>query len=190
MEVRMQLIQEREGWNWRMDDQAGLYLKDTGKLAEPPATVTAHIIGHCFNEAETREVEISRLEYLAEGTFDKTARRRWTGDYLKFAVYLYKPEYEDTKAVIMRTDGGGHYFYYVADLDAERLFRTLADSLSPDSLWSLLGSLVHTYEKGRKDEKAKIYGLFMQDRVKRRKRHGGRQFIEILPAPKEATVTA
>lgn len=176
------LLREQEGHNWRMDDLAGLYLSRTGDLPEPPEKVTAFVIGHCFSEPETQDVELSRLEYLAAGTFDPEAGRGWTGDYLKFAVYMYSPEHGRPSAVIMRTDGGGSYFYLVGDLDSERLFRPLCAALSADALWSLLASLVHTYEKGRKDEKAKLYGLLIQGRLKKRKRRGGGEYIEVLPA--------
>lgn len=103
------LLREQEGHNWRMDDPAGLYLAHTGRLPEPPEKVAAFVIGHCFSAPETRDVELSRLEYLAAGTFDPEAGRGWTGAYLKFAVYMYSPEHGRAAAVILRTDGGGSY---------------------------------------------------------------------------------
>lgn len=182
------LLREREGHNWRMDDPAGLYLAHTGGLPEPPEKVTAFVIGHCFSAPETRDVELSRLEYLAAGTFNPEAGRGWTGAYLKFAVYMYSPEHGRAAAVILRTDGGGSYFYLVDDLDSERLFRPLCATLSADALWSLLASLVHTYEKGRQDERTKLYGLLLEDRLKKRKRRGrgGGWYVEVLPAPEPA----
>lgn len=177
------LLKEHEGYNWRMDDPAGLYLSKTGELTEAPEKVTAAVIGHCHSAPDTRDIELARLEYLAAGTFDPEAGRRWTGAYLKFAVYLYTPEYGQPLAFILRADGSGSHYYLVDDLDSERLIRQLCASLSADALWSLLSTLVHTYEKGRKDEKAKIYGLLLQNRLKKRKRRGGGEYIEVLPAP-------
>lgn len=181
------LVKEREGYNWRMDDEAGLYLSGTGNLAEPPDCVTAFVIGHTFSAPETQQVELKRLEYLAAGIFDPEVKRGWTGAYLKFACYMYSPECGRPLAFILRQDGSGSHYYIVDDLDSERLFRQLCSSLSADTLWSLLATLVHTYEKGRKDEKTELYGLILQDRLKKRKRRGRGFYVEVLPAASHTT---
>lgn len=177
------VVKEHEGHNWRMDDPAGLHLSGTGELAEAPEHLTAKVIGRWFSAAETRDVELERLEYMAAGTFDPAVGRTWTGDYLKFAVYIYSPEDEYPAAFIMRADGSGSHYYLVDGLDSERLFRQLCASLTADTLWSLLSALVHSYEKGRGDEKARLYGLLLQGRLRKRKRRGGGEYAAELPEP-------
>lgn len=175
------VVKEHEGYNWRMDDAAGLYLSGTGELAEAPACVTAKVIGRCFSEPETRDVELERLEYLAAGTFDPGVGRTWTGEYLKFAVYMYPQECGRPVAFVLRQDGSGSHYYLVEGLDSERLFRQLCATLTADTLWILLSTLVHSYEKGRKDEQATLYSLLLQGRLRKRKRRGGGEYVKVLP---------
>lgn len=181
------LVKEREGWNWRFTDPAGLYLSHTGNLTVAPEQVEAYRIGHiCLVLPDTLPLDVARLEYVGKAFFGepRVARglasgTKWTGDSYKFAVYVYRPEFGSAHAVILRTDGSGSRFYFLDDTDSDELWRKLVEVTPEPMLWTLCNSITHTYHQGRTDEAGRWQKLFLAGRLKKRRR-GGVARVEII----------
>lgn len=173
----MKLIQDHPGYYWHTDDAARLHIDNAQPT--PPEKLNAFRIGHvCLVLSSELELEPAKMEYLGQGFFGPARgnRIKWTGDCYKFGIYRY-----EDRAVILRTDGGGSYLYYIDQTDAGKVWAELCNVLSSSMLWDVCQTVAHTYDEGRKAERRKLHTLFLAGRLKKRKRQG-RLSVEIVAA--------
>jgi hypothetical protein len=169
------LQQEHEGYNWHTDDQAYLYLANTGHLPEAPAELPAFIIGRGgVVEPATRIVKLGPLRFMGLGLFGASrpcgysSTTRWTGDAYRFGIY----EEPGKRVVIIRTDGSGTSAYAVDETDALDTWQKLVAALPSEVLWNLCMTLSNTYRKSRADERQVVLRHFLEGKLRKRKRRG------------------
>jgi hypothetical protein len=179
----MNLIQESKGWNWKMDDAAGLYISGTGSLTEALPQLLARRISHSgIVESEVVSVQVADMNFMAAGLFGPgrgTGNIKWTGDAYKFAVY----QCGRRAIVIMRTDGSGTRFYYLDDLISREIWEYFTSTLTTEMLWNVCRQIIFAYEEGRDHAKKEAYDLFVEGRLKKRKRKG-RVYVEVSEVSK------
>lgn len=184
---------------WRADDEGGLWFRDGWEKPEPPTTAEAYLVGHSgLVRDATRTIELADLEYVCKAFFGPPRGNArpdgeggwlggWTGDYCKYALYLLRNEFATPDAVIMRHDGGGHYFYVIDELESHKAWPAIALALPEPLRWTLFNSYAHTYHAGAKAGERKMGRLFLEDRLKKR-RKGGAVRLEVLPEKKEVAL--
>lgn len=159
----------KPGYYWQMDDRAGLHLRNSS--AEAPQSIRAVDMTRYLG-AEI-EVPIAELEYVGAGIFGEArpsaaARARWTGDAYKYAIY--KTRQRDI--VIMRTDGSGTYFYVLSNPGVYQAWRTLVDTLKPESIWDVCHNLTFAFNRGFQQGERKTAKAFLAKELKPRRKRG------------------
>lgn len=177
----MKFIQDTPGYNHHTDDAADIYFRNTASKA--PTYLQCVGMGYTLisDSAKTFEVELAPFELIGVGRFgagrpcgwDSTTK--WTGDSHKYGVYKHR-----RALLIVESHGGGEQGYYDKSSHAIELFDELCSSLPPERIWDICYQIATTenraYLKGRQE----VMSLFLQDRLKRRKRKH-RVHVEILP---------
>jgi hypothetical protein len=180
MEVRsLQLTQAQPGYNWKLDDPGGLYLAGTGHLENPPLAVEAKRLGQAgMVEPTSLEIALHDLEFLAVGLFGAARPSRacrnvtWTGDAYKYALYHYAYGVSRHPAiVVLRTDGSGTYAYVDDTVAALETWTTISEQ-PPEMIWNICHLIVQTYERAFCAGRAHLEQLFLEGRLKKRRRQG------------------
>lgn len=169
----MNVIQEHEGYNWKTDDSAGLYLAHTGHK-EAPQELPVQNIGH-YAEVRTGTIQIADLEFMGAGLFGEgrgsaAHGSKWTGDCYKFGVYKL-PKRKRGAIVIIRTDGSGTHVYLNDDITALETWEHLVKVSTPEMLWNICYVVVFSYEQGRNHTRREVHQQFVQGRLKKVRRN-------------------
>ena len=189
----LRLIQDQPGENWHTDDPAQLHLARTGRLSEPPQTFSCFVLHDSLNRGELIEIEVDRLEFIAAAMFGEGrlspggGNTRWTGSAYKHAIYRHtRPLSSYAAIVILETHGGGTQGYYIDTLTAVETWSYLARTLSSELLWNICHDLCRMYDNVRYVERQTTYTLFLQGRLKKRRR-GATAYVKVLPDRSEQT---
>lgn len=183
----MEFIKEDELYNWRTQDAAGLYIRDTRKESEPPQEFCCTVIGHSgILRPERMPVPTQSLTFLGAGLFGPPRETTqtspgWTGDSYRFAVYACLPKYGRENIVILRTDGGGFYAYIDVSLTAAEMWRHVCKVCSPEMLWNVCSCVIHTYDLGLDTGKNVTMQAHAEGRLKKKR---GRNGVEVHITPK------
>jgi hypothetical protein len=175
----LQLVQEQAGYNWKLNDPAGLYLAGTAHLKEPPLVIEAKRLGHTgILEAASAQIVLHDLEFTAFGFFGagrpSAACRgvKWTGDAYKYALYYYAYGASRHPAiVVLRADGSGTYAYIDDTITAVETWTAISQQ-PPEMVWNICHLIVDTYERAFRRGRAEIQQLFLEGRLKKRRSHG------------------
>ena len=187
----MEFIKEDALYNWRTNDAAGLYIRNTCEEAEPPQEFACTVIGHSgILRPATIPVPTQNLTFLGAGLFGPAREKTetspgWTGDSYRFAVYAYQPKYGRENTVILRTDGGGFYSYIDVSLTAAEMWRHVCKVCSPEMLWNVCSCVVHTYDLAVESGRQAVMEMYAEGRLRKKQgRNGVRVYVEpkILPA--------
>ena len=180
----MQPIQEHEGHYWKSADAADLCFNESGPV--PPTHITCSRIGSvCLVLSASVNVPVTELEQIAVGRFGNgrpcdglSSTTRWTGDSHRYGAYLWKPEFGSRKLVIVECHGGGmHGYVFESTLPS---IVELMRSLPTEQVWDLCYSFAGTQNEAYKQGKNHTAQLFLQDRLKRRRKNNA-YHLEILP---------
>lgn len=119
------------------------------------------------------------------GRPSRTCRNvKWTGDAYEYGLYQYASGAARHPAiVVLRTDGGGTYAYIDDTLTAIETWTTIA-AQPPEMIWNICHLIAHTYERAFCAGRAQIEQIFLEGRLKKRRRQG-RLRVEVA-ARKEA----
>jgi hypothetical protein len=177
----MKFVQERSGENYHTDDAATIYFRRTAEGA--PTHLRCVGMGFALSAHSDAEfdVELAPFELIGVGNFgagrptEPGSDTKWTGDSDKYAVYKHRGS-----LLILESHGGGEQGYYARHSHDIELFERICATFPPERIWDICRLIATTqnqaYRKGR-DEMA---GLFLQNRLKRRKR-SGQYRLDILP---------
>lgn len=174
----MNFVKKSDFENWRTDDAASLYIRDTSKAAESPQQFACTIIGHSgIMRPESISVPTADLTFLGAGLFGPPRDKRdgqagWTGDSYKFGIYAQRTRGERQNIVILRTDGGGFYAYIDVSLTAAEVWRYLCAQCSSPMLWNICSCVVHTHDLAREKGRKELMHIFAEGRLKKRRRQG------------------
>ena len=189
----MQPIQEHEGHYWKTADAADLCFNEAGSV--PPTHITCSRIGRvCLVLPATEDVPVAELELIAVGRFGEgrpcdglSSTTRWTGDSHRYGAYLWTQQFSRPKLVIIECHGGGMQGYvFESPLPS---IMELMRTLPTEKVWDLCYSFAGTQNEAYKQGKNHITRLFLQDRLKRRRRNNA-YYMEILPAKAAEVQTA
>jgi hypothetical protein len=177
----MEFIKEDVLYNWRTKDAAGLYIKDTSKVSDPPQEFDCAVLGHSgIVRPDKISIPTASLEFLGAGLFGPPRERTehhpgWTGDAYKFGVYECLPRFGRRQVVILRTDGSGFYAYVDVSLEASVMWRHLCKTAGPEMLWNVCSCLVHTHDLARQKGRQEIMNAFAEGRLKKKRGRSGPQ---------------
>ncbi|HET9184342.1 MAG TPA: hypothetical protein VFP59_19645 [Candidatus Angelobacter sp.] len=181
----MRFVQGRPGENYHTDDDARIYFRRTADGA--PTHLRCVGMGFALSahsDAEF-EVELAPLELIGVGTFGAGrptragSNTKWTGDSHKYGVYKHRGS-----LLILESHGGGEQGYYDRFSHAIELFDELCTTLPPERIWDICHLIATTQNQAYRKGRHEMAMLFLQNRLKRRKRHGHYR-LEVLP---ESTV--
>jgi len=184
------------GHGWNSDDEAGLYWYKTDRQPEAPAEVNCTVLDHfdAFNGHGLRTVKLADLQFIAAGIFgpgrpcdlSRPDGTKWTGDAYAFGIYRYRCAIHD-RAVIIESNGSGIKAYYLQGY-AER-WEQICMLLTPSLVWDLCQSITDAHEATQINEHRRMSQLFVDGRLKKRKRNG-RFHVEINPIKQEVSTHA
>lgn len=165
----------------------GMHEVDDGSkwlVREAPVSLPCTLIGHnCHIKGKTVDVPCAELTLLRAydcGIRDAGSHSRWSSN-VRYIVYEWKPTYGWPSIVIVTDCGGGPCYWTVDQLDFYNTWVALAGVIDDATAWDLLSALTGTYDKGFGEGSKKMSTLFLQGRLKRRKRQGAHH-LEILPS--------
>jgi hypothetical protein len=156
---------------------------------ESPTVLNCTLIGHiCLVTGKTKDIpcnELTLLKVYNCGTRISTKNKVGWSSNVRFIVYMHKSPFGREKIVIVKDCGGGPYFYVVDQLDFHATWLALSQltNVSDAIGWDILSALTGTYDKGYEEGNKKMGTLFLENRLKRRKRKDA-YHLEILPATK------
>jgi len=165
------------GHYWRTNDAADLAFNEAG--TQQPTHVTCYNLHDTLNRGESEEVPTGELHLLARAYFGGR-NVGWTGDAYKFGIYHRRVQIGRPEIVIVVSHGRGMEAYALSDLVAVQTWTHLVDKLSEELLWNLCYEIMHV-QRAVKDETTRKMGrLFLEGRLKRRRRQN-RVYLEVLP---------
>lgn len=194
---KLEFVKQDQLYDWCTNDAAGLYIRHTQKLAEPPEVFDCRVIGHSgIMRPPTMPVPTGDLVFWGAGLFGLPREKSetsagWTGDCYRFGIYGYRPRFGRENVVILRTDGGGFYAYLDVSLTAAEMWRYLCDACSPEMLWNVCSCVLHTYDLAVDNGRKAIMQAFAEGRLhKKRGRNGSYVYLRpkiIDPAGNQPT---
>lgn len=179
----MKFVQEQPQSNYCTDDPAKIYFRRTEN--HEPTHLQCSRIGYELSEhcEGMSTVELASFRFLGAGVFgvarpcDPKSSSKWTGASHKYGIYT-----NGDQILIIESNGGGEYGYLERYSGNTRLFEGLCALLSAEQMWDICHLIVETQKQGYRKGRSEMTTLFLQDRLKRRKRNK-RYRLEILPEP-------
>jgi hypothetical protein len=178
----VRFVQDRSGENYHTDDAAEIYFRRTAEGA--PTHLRCVGMGFALSAHSDAEfdVELAPLELIGVGRFGSGrptglgSSTKWTGDSHKYGVYKHRGA-----LLILESHGGGEQGYYAGHSHAIELFEGICASFPPERIWDICYLIATTQNQAYRKGRHEMAVLFLQDRLKRRKRNGQHR-LEILPA--------
>jgi hypothetical protein len=165
-------------------DGSGWWLHVPATTSPEPTALDCTLIGHiCLVTGKTKPVpcrELTLLKAYACGIREPESRQRWTSN-VRYIVYEWQGDFSRPSIVIVKDCGGGPYYYVVDQLAFLETWKALAAVIDDATAWDVLSALTGTYDKGHEEGSKKLGTLFLQGRLKKRKRKGA-YHLEILPS--------
>ena len=177
----MKLVQDDPDYNFHTEDDAAIYFRNSARQA--PTHLCCSGIGfelsaHSYGEFR---VELAPFEFIGAGLFGEVRpcaaldSTKWTGNSHKYGIYKHR-----NQLLIIESNGSGEYGYLERHSDNIQLFDSLCASLPRERLWDLCHLIAETQKHGYRKGRHEITTLFLQNRLKRRRRNNQYR-LEILP---------
>jgi hypothetical protein len=127
------------------------------------------------------DVELAPFVLIGVGTFgegrpcDGSSGTKWTGSSHTYGVYKHR-----RSLLIIESHGGGEQGYIDRHSHAVELFDHLCGTLAPERIWDICYLIASTENRAYRKGRQELVTLFLQGRLKRRRRHQQWR-LEILP---------
>lgn len=177
----MKFIQDNPDYNYHTDDAAKIYFRRSALQA--PTHLLCTGIGYelSADSLGTFSMELAPFEFVGAGIFgaarpcDTLSSTKWTGDSHKYGVYKHS-----NYLLIMESNGSGEFGYLERHSDNVRLFEHLCATLRVEQIWDICHLIAETQKQAYRKGRHELETLFLQNRLKRRKRNS-RYCLEIVP---------
>jgi hypothetical protein len=177
----MKFIQEYEHSNYRTDDDARIYFRNSAEHAPTHLrcvgmgfTLSAH--SHAELNVELTPFELIRVGRFGEGRpCGGSTGTKWTGGSHKYGVYKHA-----RSLLIIESHGGGEQGYFDRNSHAIELFDDLCATQDPERIWDVCYLIATTENRAYRKGRHEMAELFLQGRLKRQRSRGGYQ-LKIAP---------
>jgi len=185
----MKFVQNGPGLNYHSDDAAGIYFR--GSAEKAPTHLRCMGMGFELSAHSDVEfnIELAPFELIGVGRFGEgrpcsgRSSTKWTGDSRRYGVYKHR-----RALLIIESHGGGEQGYLDRDSHAIELFDLMCATLPPERIWDICYLIANTENRAYRKGRNEITTLFLQGRLKR-KRRDHRYRLEILPeSPSKQTL--
>ena len=177
----MRFSQNRPEENYHTDDAANIYFRRSAQRAPTHLHCVGMGFALCAHSEAEFNVELAPFELIGVGAFgvarptDAVSNTKWTGDSHKYGVYKHR-----NSLLILESHGGGEQGYYERHSHGIELFDGLCATLPPERIWDICHLIATTENRAYRKGRHEMSVLFLENRLKRRKRHGYYR-LEILP---------
>ncbi len=183
----MRFTQDAPELNYYTDDDAKIYFRSSATAA--PTHLRCGGMGYILSAESQAEfnVELAPFVLIGVGSFGEgrpcegLSGTKWTGRSHKYAVYKH-----GRSLLILESHGAGEQGYIDWHSHAVELFDHLCATLPSERIWDICYLIANTENRAYRKGRQELTTLFLQGRLKRRRRRGQVR-LEILP---EATPMA
>src|SRR5215469_16748955 len=174
----MRMIQDDPDYNYHTDDPANIYFRNSAHQVPTHLSCSGmgfELSAHSFGEPE---VELALFEFIGAGLFGDArpcaglTATKWTGDSHKYGIYKHR-----NQLLIIESNGSGEYGYLERHSDNIQLFENLCTTLPKEQIWDICHLIAETQKQGYRKGRHEMATLFLQNRLKRRKRKNQYQLV-------------
>jgi hypothetical protein len=177
----MRFIQNAPGLNHHTDDDAEIDFRRSADQA--PTHLRSVGMGFCLT-ADSRtefDVELAPFVLIGVGTFGDgrpsggSSGTKWTGSSHTYGIYKHR-----RSLLIIESHGGGEQGYIDRHSHAIELFDQLCATLPQERLWDICYLIANTENRAYRKGRQELSALFLQGRLKRRRRNSQWR-LEVIP---------
>lgn len=184
----MKAITQGNGCYWRMDGPVPFWFNEVDGRDPEPTTILCSVMHDTLSGGviTQRRVDLDAMTFLGAGLYsdERVAATGVTGQSHRFGVFEWR-ESRPRGIVIIVCHGGGMRCYLIETPRRIESWQAVCKALTQDQLWDLCHSIVDAYEAGLAVGRNKAYRLFLDGRLKKRKRNGS-VTVDVIPAKPEA----
>lgn len=187
----MKFIQDAPGMNHHTDDEARIYFRRS--VTEAPTHLRCVGMGYTLSANSWKEcdVELAPFTLIGVGRFGDgrpcdglSGSTKWTGSSHTYAVYKHRRD-----LLVIESHGAGEHGYIDRHSHAIELFDFLCANLPTERIWDICYLIANTENRAYRKGRQELTTLFLQGRLKRRRRNH-QWLLDILPEAPPATKNA